>query len=83
MRCVALGPNVFTFMSPVAFPPSWLADLTLHSEPEVLKVLANVKTCDQMPDGQFMVTAQPFGLGGDEKKTWLSLVSRTRRASMV
>ncbi|HEY4055537.1 MAG TPA: HDOD domain-containing protein [Kofleriaceae bacterium] len=82
-RCVALGPSIFTFTSPIVFPPSWLADLTLHGDPEVLKVLANVKTCEQMPDGQYMVTAQPFGLGGDEKKAWLAIVSRTRRAAMA
>ena len=83
LRCVALGPSVFTFVSPIAFPAAWLADLTLHGDPEVLKILSNVKTCEPMPDGTFMVTAQPFGLGGDEKKTWLAIVSRTRRAAMI
>jgi len=82
-RCVALGPNVFTFMSPTAFPPAWLTELTLHCDPANLKLLANVKSCDAMPDGQFMITAQPFGLGGDEKKAWLAMVSATRRASMA
>ena len=67
----------------IVFLSSILGSLTLHGDPEVLKVLANVKTCEQMPDGQYMVTAQPFGLGGDEKKAWLSIVSRTRRASMA
>jgi hypothetical protein len=49
--------------------------------PDTIAMLANVKTCDALPSGEFFVTAQPFGLAGEDKAAWLRLIDRTRRGA--
>jgi hypothetical protein len=80
-RACALTPSTFAFRAPCALQPAWLAELTLRCVPDTIAMLANVKTCTQEPGGPFFVTAQPFGLAGEEKSTWLRLIDRTRRAA--
>ena len=80
-RATMVGPNMLVFSSSFAYPVAWLADLTLHDDNGNFTMLANVKACDKLPTGIYMVTAQPFGLGGDVKTAWTRLVTRTRRAA--
>jgi HD-like signal output (HDOD) protein len=80
-RAVALTPSTFAFRSQTMLQPAWLAELTLHCTPDKIQLLANVKSCQQLPPGDFLVTAQPFGLAGEDKNAWLRLLERTRRAS--
>ena len=55
--------------------------MTLRCTPDTITMLANVKTCQSLPSGDFFVTAQPFGLAGEDKAAWLRLIERTRRAA--
>jgi HD-like signal output (HDOD) protein len=80
-RACALTPSTFAFRSPSALQPAWLSEMTLRCTPDTITMLANVKTCQSLPSGDFFVTAQPFGLAGDEKAAWLRLIERTRRAT--
>jgi hypothetical protein len=82
-RANALGPNVFSFMSRTPFQTAWIAEVTLVAEPETIKMLANVRTCEPLAKDQYLVTLQPFGLGGDDKAAWLRLVNRTRRVAQM
>jgi HD-like signal output (HDOD) protein len=69
------------FRSPARLAQGWLAELTLQCPPDTITMLANVKSCQALPDGGHLVIAQPFGLAGEEKAAWHRLVERTRRAS--
>jgi HD-like signal output (HDOD) protein len=80
-RACALTPSTFAFRAPVTLQPAWLAELTLRCVPDTITMLANVKTCTPHGDGSFFVTAQPFGLAGEDKNAWLRLIERTRRAA--
>jgi HD-like signal output (HDOD) protein len=80
-RATMVGPNILGFTSSFAYPVAWIADLTLHDDAGNFTMLANVKSCDKQADGTYIVTAQPFGLGGDLKTAWSRLVSRTRKAA--
>jgi HD-like signal output (HDOD) protein len=80
-RAVALTPSTFAFRSQTMLQPAWLAELTLHCAPDKIQMLANVKSCQQLPPGDFLVTAQPFGLAGEDKNAWLRLLERARKAS--
>lgn len=79
-RATMVGPNTIVFTSAFSYPVAWLADLTLHDDAGNFTMLANVKACDKLGEGLYMITAQPFGLGGDVKAAWAKMVSRTRRA---
>lgn len=78
-RACALSASSVVFKSPVALQPAWLCDLQLDAQPDQLTMLANVLSCEPAGAGSYLVTAQPFGLGGDNKAAWLRLVTRTRR----
>ncbi len=78
-RARALSGTAVVFTSPVALEPAWLCDLQLDAPPEQLTMLANVLSCQPAIGGAYLVTAQPFGLGGENKAAWLRLVTRTRR----
>ncbi len=80
-RASMVGPNMIVFSSTFAYPVAWLADLTVHDDAGNFTMLANVKQCDKIAEGSYLVTAQPFGLGGEVKTAWSKLVSRTRRAA--
>lgn len=80
-RAVAMTPSTFAFRSQTMLAPAWLADLTLHCAPDKIQMLANVKSCQQLPPGDFLVTAQPFGLAGEDKNAWFRLIERTRRGT--
>ena len=80
-RACALAPGVLAFRGPVALAPAWLAELTLHCPPDSLTLLAHVKTCEPLDGGEFLLTAQPFGLAGEDKGVWLRLLGRTQRAA--
>ncbi|MFN0252352.1 MAG: HDOD domain-containing protein [Kofleriaceae bacterium] len=79
-RATMVGPNTIVFSSTFSYPVAWLADLVLHDDAGNFAILANVKQCDKLGEG-YLVTAQPFGLGGDVKTAWTRLVARTRRAA--
>jgi hypothetical protein len=79
-RACALTPSTFAFRSQSALQPAWLAELTLHCNEKIM-MLANVKSCQSLPAGDFLVTAQPFGLAGEDKNAWLRLLERTRRGA--
>ncbi len=78
-RATMVGPNILGFASAFPYPVAWIADLTLHDDAGNVTMLANVKSCDKQADGSYLVTAQPFGLGGELKTAWSRLVSRTRK----
>jgi HD-like signal output (HDOD) protein len=80
-RACALASNAVAFHSPTALQPAWLAELTLHCPPDVITLLAHVKSCRVQPAGDFLVTAQPFGLAGDDEQAWRRLIERTQRAA--
>lgn len=80
-RACALAPSTLAFRSPGPLPQGWLAELTLQSKPDVITMLANVKSCQALPGGGHLVIAQPFGLAGEDKSAWQRLVERTRRAN--
>lgn len=80
-RACALSGNAIGFTSPAALQTGWLCDLHLEAPPEQVTMLANVMSCEAVGTGSFLVIAQPFGLGGDNKTAWLQLVTRTRRSS--
>jgi HD-like signal output (HDOD) protein len=79
-RACALAPTTLSFRSPAKLQLAWLVDLTLHCPPDTITMLANVKSCQLRPEGDYLVTAQPFGLAGDDKEAWLRLVDATRPA---
>ena len=79
-QACALSGTAVAFRGTAALMPNWLTQLTLGCDPE-LSMLANVKTCEQQPDGAYLMTAQPFGIDGKEKQIWFHLVQRTRPAS--
>jgi HD-like signal output (HDOD) protein len=79
-RGCAVAPAMFAFRSSVALPPAWLVELTLSSPPDTITLLACVKSCEPQPGGDYLATAQPFGLAGEDKCAWLRLVGRTRQA---
>lgn len=81
-RATMVGPNTLTFTSEFSYPVAWLADLTVHDENGNFTMLANVKQCDKIGEHSYIVTTQPFGLGGDVKEAWKKLVSRTRRMAI-
>lgn len=80
-RARALSGSAIAFVSPSALPPAWLCDLQLDAAPDQLTMLANVLSCEPAGNGSFLVTAQPFGLGGDNKAAWLRLLARTRHST--
>jgi len=80
-RACALAPSMLAFRSPALLQPAWLAEVTLRCDPDVIAMLVNVKSCEPQTDGEFLVTAQPFGLAGDDKNAWLRLIARTRNAT--
>lgn len=80
-RACTLTPSTLAFRAPSALQPAWLTELTLRCTPDTITMLANVKTCDALASGEFFVTAQPFGLAGEDKAAWLRLIARTRNAT--
>jgi HD-like signal output (HDOD) protein len=77
-RACALTPSTLVFSSPVMLQPAWLAELTLRCAPDTITMLAHVKSCEVRPHGDYLVTARPFGLAGEDKGAWLRLIGRTR-----
>lgn len=67
---------IFTGVHPLS--ANWLAQLNLQCKPEPIDMLANVKSCVVNADGSFVITAQPFGLDGPDKKKWLALLAMLR-----
>jgi HD-like signal output (HDOD) protein len=78
-RACTLTPSTLAFRAPSALQPAWLTELTLRCTPDTITMLANVKTCDPIPGGEFFVTVQPFGLAGEDKAAWMRLIERTRK----
>jgi HD-like signal output (HDOD) protein len=76
-QACALAPNAVAFRGSTALAPNWLAQLQLACEPS-LGMLANIKSCEPLAGGGYVMTAQPFGLGGNDKQVWSDLVRRTR-----
>ncbi|MEO7735498.1 MAG: HDOD domain-containing protein [Kofleriaceae bacterium] len=79
-RACALAPSMIAFRSAAMLQPAWLAEVTLRCEPDTIAMLVNVKSCEPQA-GEFLVTAQPFGLAGEDKAAWLRLIARTRTAT--
>jgi HD-like signal output (HDOD) protein len=77
-RACALAPSTVAFRSPVMLQPAWLIEVTVRCAPDTIQMLIHVKSCDPQPGGDFLVTAQPFGLAGEDKAAWLRLIGRTR-----
>lgn len=76
LKATALTEQTIAMRSKVALQPAWLAEITLRCTPPIT-MLAHVKTCEAVAGG-FLVTAQPFGLAGDDKDAWQRLIARTR-----
>lgn len=76
-RAVEIGTDVLVFQGRSPLVAGWLADLFLelaHSVP----ILANVRSCEQLPDGTYRMTARPYGLEGEARDAWTSIVARGR-----
>ena len=69
--------------SPAPLQPSWLTELTLFCPPDKVTVLVHVKSCRAASDGGFIVTAQPFGLAGDEDVVWRRLIEHTQPTQQI
>jgi HD-like signal output (HDOD) protein len=82
-RATALSPSSLTFTCTQQLALNWLTELTIHCTPQPMQLLANVKRCVKTPQGQFVVTAQPYALGGAAKDAWFALIEQTRRAGGV
>jgi hypothetical protein len=80
-RACAVTANGLTFRGAVMLQPAWLAELTLHCPPDTINVLAHVKSCVAAAGGGYLVSAQPYGLAGDEDRKWRQLIERAQRAS--
>jgi len=78
-RACAVTLAALVFHSPVRLQPAWLTELTLHCLPEPITMLVHVTSCRAAPGGGHSVTAQPFGLAGDDEREWLQLIARTQR----
>jgi HD-like signal output (HDOD) protein len=81
LRACALTPSTLAFKSPGRLAQGWLAELTLQCAPDTITMLVNVKSCQDIAGGEYLVIAQPFALAGEDRKAWLRLVERARRAS--
>jgi hypothetical protein len=81
-RACALSASALMFRSPVVLQPAWLAELTLRCAPDTITMLAHVKSCEASPR-DYLVTAQPFGLAGQDREAWLRLIERTRPADLA
>jgi hypothetical protein len=79
LRACALTASSLAFKSSTRLALGWLAELTLQCAPDTITMLANVKSCQDIAGGEFLVVAQPFALAGDDRKAWLRLVERARR----
>ncbi|HET7501764.1 MAG TPA: HDOD domain-containing protein [Kofleriaceae bacterium] len=82
-RARLLTESALVFSSPTLLQPAWLAELTLRCAPDTITMLAQVKSCDPMPGGDYLAIAQPFGLAGADKEAWLRLIERTRPAELA
>jgi len=78
-RAEALRPGALAFRSPAALQPSWLSELTLRVGPQPVTLLFHVTACRRRPDGEYAVTAQPFGLAGADERAWQDLIAATQR----
>lgn len=75
----ALSPDSFVFECSRPLSPGWLTELSLVCGDDRMTMLANVRLV-QPRGGQHVIVAQPFGLGGDDRQTWLRIIARTRPA---
>jgi HD-like signal output (HDOD) protein len=82
-RARAMTSSTLMFSSPVMLPPAWLAELTLRCSPDTITMLAHVKSCEVTIGSDHLVTAQPFGLAGQDREAWLRLIERTRPADLA
>src|SRR5580704_7925971 len=73
-----ISPSTFELVGKSPMSPNWLADVTLHCQPEPLQMLVNVKSCEPTGDGSFAIVMQPFALGGPTKQRWAALVDSAR-----
>ncbi len=78
-RAVAMASNAFKFRSPTPLEPGWLQEVTLQCPPEPVAMMIAVTWCERGRAGDYVISAQPFGLSGDVKAAWLRLVGRTRQ----
>lgn len=53
--------------------PNWLIELTLHCQPKPMTMLANVRSCERS-GARYVISVQPFALGGTAKHQWQQLV---------
>ncbi len=80
-RASLISPSSLTFSGPDPLVLNWLTEIAIQCEPTPIAMLANIKTCDRMRNGSFLITAQPFAIAGEEKLAWLALVEHARHAS--
>lgn len=76
-RATEIGTDVIVFRGRTQLVAGWLAELTLELASSV-PLLVNVRSCEELPDGMFSMTARPFGLDGASRDAWTSLLARGR-----
>lgn len=76
-RTLEIGPDAIVFYGRVPIAAGWLAELFLELA-QAVPFVANVRACEQQPDGTYLMTARPYGLEGEARDAWTSLVERGR-----
>jgi hypothetical protein len=78
MQARTISPSTFELVAPQPLTPNWLTDVTLQCEPETIKMLVNVKSCEPAGDGSYVIVLQPFALAGPVKQQWSNLIAQAR-----
>jgi HD-like signal output (HDOD) protein len=78
MQARTISPSSFELVAKQPLTPNWLSDITMQCEPEAIKMLVNVKSCEPAGDGSYLVVMQPFALAGPVKQQWTALLEQAR-----
>ena len=77
-RGTALWADRFAFEGAQPLRPDWLTELTVADGTDRLHMLVHIRACEPCVRG-YAMTAQPFGLGGDEQEAWARMIERAKR----
>jgi hypothetical protein len=79
-RACVLSPDGLGVRSPTPLEVGWLTELVVCNRSTAIPMLANVRTCEPQPEGDFLISLRPFGLAKTETAAWLDLLAETRPA---
>ncbi len=78
-EATALWHDRFAAMGDQELAPNWLVLVTLHCAPAPIEMYANIRRCVPTGNGRYLIIAQPFGLGRDEKIAWQAALEYARK----